>query len=250
MIFSVACSSENEKKVKSDQKEVHSNEKIDSSDARIRVETDTINVNLPPDTLEQRLIDSGLVNIQDLIPDILVDVKYNSSNNFMDTNIYGNLPHIYLQPEVAKRLKKSQQMLKSKDSTLTLLVYDGVRPVWVQQFMWNHLDMPLHEKTKFVSNPKNGSLHNYGCAVDLTIANLEGEPLDMGAGYDDVRKIAYPSKEAHFLETGELTEKQVNNRKLLRAVMSAGGFWNIQTEWWHFNAYSRPKAKELYAPVL
>ena len=168
----------------------------------------------------------------------------------METNVYGNLPRIYLQPEVAERLSTAQKALKKKDSTLTLLVYDGVRPVWVQQFMWDHLDMPLHEKTKFVSNPKNGSLHNYGCAVDLTLASLEGVPLDMGAGYDDVRKIAYPSMEAHFLETGELLQEQVDRRILLREVMKAGGFWNIQTEWWHFNAYNRAQAKELFDPVL
>lgn len=202
------------------------------------------------DTLEQRLIDSGLVNIQEINNSILVDVKYASPDNFMEQNMYGSIQHIYLQPEVAERLNNAQEKLKEIDSSLTLLVYDGVRPVWVQQFMWDYLDLPINEKTKFVSNPKNGSLHNYGCAVDVTIAKNDGNPLDMGAGYDDIRKIAYPSMEEHFLSTGELTEEQLNNRKLLRKVMKHGGFWNIQTEWWHFNAFNRSAAKKKFTPIL
>lgn len=198
------------------------------------------------DTLEQQLIDSGLVNIQDLIPGILVDVRYSDTNNFMRTDVYGHLNRIYLQPTVAADLKKAQENLKEKDSSLTLLVYDGVRPRSVQQFMWDMLDMPIHEKTKFVSNPKNGSVHNFGAAVDLTIADTNGIPLDMGAGYDDSRKIAYPRFEQVYLDSGLLSLEQVENRKLLRSVMRAGGFWGIQTEWWHFNRYSRARCMELF----
>ena len=72
--------------------------------------------------------------------------------------------------------------------------------------------MPLHEKTKFVSNPANGSIHNYGCAIDLTIANIDGTPLDMGAGYDDARKIAYPRYEQAYLDSGMLSLTQIENR--------------------------------------
>ena len=102
---------------------------------------------------------------------------------------------------------------------------------------------------KFVSNPKNGSIHNYGAAVDLTIAKLDGTPIDMGAEFDDIRQIAYPRLETQFLASGELFQQQVDNRVLLRKVMAAGGFYNIQTEWWHFNRYNRNKAKELFEIV-
>ncbi|NOQ73555.1 MAG: peptidase M15 [Crocinitomix sp.] len=198
------------------------------------------------DTLEQRLIDSGLVNIEDIIPGVLTDVRYSDTNNFMATDVYGHLNRIYLQPSVAADLKKCQDKLKEIDSTLTLLVYDGVRPRSVQQYMWDILDMPIGEKVKFVSNPKNGSLHNYGAAVDLTIADSNGFALDMGAGYDDIRKIAYPRHEAAYLDSGMLTQQNIDNRDLLRDVMRSGGFWGIQTEWWHFNRYSRDKAKGLF----
>ncbi len=198
------------------------------------------------DTLEQSLIDSGLVNIQDIIPGILTDVRYSDTNNFMAADVYGHLNRIYLQPSVAEDLKKCQIKLKEIDSTLTLLVYDGVRPRSVQQYMWDILDMPINDKVKFVSNPKNGSLHNYGAAVDLTIADTNGVALDMGAGYDDIRKIAYPRHEAAYLDSGLLTQQHIDNRDLLRDVMRSGGFWGIQTEWWHFNRYSRDKAKGLF----
>ena len=129
------------------------------------------------------------------------------------------------------------------------MVFDGVRPRSVQQYMWDILDMPSAEKSKFVSNPKNGSLHNYGAAVDLTIADSEGNPLDMGADYDEIGTIAYPKYEKAYLDSGMITSDQIANRELLRTVMKAGGFWGIQTEWWHFNRYNRAKAQELFEIV-
>lgn len=198
------------------------------------------------ESLEQSIIDEGLVDIQTIIPDILIDVRYSSTNNFMKQDVYGNLNRIYLQPDVAADLKKCQATLKGIDSTLTLLVYDGVRPRSVQQIMWDILDLPPAEKSKFVSNPKNGSVHNYGAAVDLTIAKIDGTILDMGADYDDIRQIAYPRLEQHFLDSGLLTTQHLENRKLLRKVMKSGGFTVLPTEWWHFNRYSRARAKELY----
>ena len=201
------------------------------------------------DSLEQSLIDAGLVNVQDLVPGILVDLKYSSTDNFMNEDVYGHLGRAYLQPDVAQDLIKCYEALKEKDSSLTLLIYDAVRPRRVQQIMWDVLDMPIHEKTKFVSNPKNGSVHNYGAAVDITIADLSGNTLDMGAGYDDIRQIAYPRYEQHYLDSGMLSLEQIENRKLLREVMRAGGFSGIQTEWWHFNRHSREACKSRYLIV-
>lgn len=244
-MFLVACSSPEENVIGQVVVDTTSN-KTDTTTVIVDEE------NIEPyiiDSLEQSLIDAGLVNIQDIIPDILVDLKYATTDNFMDTNVYGNLKRCYLQPDVANDLKKCQTYLKEKDSTLTLLVFDGVRPRSVQQFMWDYLDLPIHEKTKFVSNPKNGSLHNYGAAVDITVAHLDGTLLDMGAGYDDIRKIAYPRHEQAYLDSGMLNQDQIANRELLREVMKSGGFWGIQTEWWHFNRYNREKAKERYAIV-
>jgi D-alanyl-D-alanine dipeptidase len=113
--------------------------------------------------------------------------------------------------------------------------------------MWKALDsLPPAERSKFVSNPKNLSLHNMGAAIDLTITDANGKPLDMGAGFDDIRQLAYPIFEDSFLRTGQLTALQVKNRKLLRNAMQAQGFRQLPTEWWHYNACSRDVAKSKY----
>jgi len=199
--------------------------------------------------LEKKLLLYGLIDIQTIDSTILIDLRYSSLNNFMKEDVYGDLDKVFLQKSVAVDLKKCNDFLKSIDSTLVLLVYDGVRPRSVQQKMWDVVELPIQEKTKFISNPKNGSIHNYGCAVDLTIAHINGDTLDMGAGYDDIRKVAYPRHELKFLESGELSSEQINNRKLLRKVMKKGGFYNIQTEWWHFNRYNRGTAKSLFKMI-
>jgi len=201
--------------------------------------------------LEEKMIAAGLVDIQSVDSTLHVDVKYATKDNFMGIVLYENYHKVYLQPEVAKRLSKAQKALQDIDPALTLLVFDGTRPRSVQQIMWDALDtIPFSERVKFVSNPANGSIHNYGCAVDLTIMNKYTNGwLDMGAGYDDLRKIAYPRHEEKFLASGKLTSLQVQNRKLLRQVMRVGGFWVIETEWWHFNAFSRAKASEMFEIV-
>lgn len=199
------------------------------------------------DSLKKAKKDIGLVDIQEIDPSIRIDLKYATADNFMKKRLYFDIDRVYLQKDVAERLARVQAYLKELRPDLTLLVYDGVRPLSVQRAMWEALDtIPVKERVKFVSNPASGSIHNYGAAVDLTLAKNDGTPLDMGAGYDDIRKIAYPSWEAHFLKTGELTQQQVENRRLLRKVMKSQGFSNIQTEWWHFNACTRVQAKARY----
>ncbi len=190
----------------------------------------------------------GLIDVQLVNKDIMVDLKYAGKDNFMKMKLYDKISNAMLQKEVAERLSLCQQYLEKLNPSYHLLVYDAVRPLSTQLKMWNALDsLPINLRTKFVSNPSNGSIHNYGAAVDLTICDKYGKPLDMGAGYDDIREIAYPRLEAQFLASGELTQLQVDNRLLLRKVMASQKFTNIATEWWHFNACSRVIAKEKYA---
>lgn len=196
------------------------------------------------------VLEHDLADIQHLNPDIYVDLKYATKDNFMGEVLYDSIRRGYLQKSVARRLSKCQRYLTSMDSTLHLLVYDAVRPRSVQQRMWDALDtIPVSQRIKFVSNPKHASLHNLGCAVDVTICNYNRIPLDMGAGYDDMRTIAYPSLETKYVASGELTKQQLENRKLLRKVMHHGRFFGIPTEWWHFNAYTRVTAKFKYEVI-
>lgn len=191
-----------------------------------------------------------LVSVDHFNGNIWWELKYATKDNFMHRVLYDTMQKVFVQIDVARRLAKSQEYLTGRNSNYHLLVYDGLRPISVQWEMWNALDtIPALERGRFVSNPRNGSVHNYGAAVDLTICNQARKPLDMGAGYDDMRKIAYPSLESEFLATGEITQQQIDNRKLLRRALKSQGFSNIPTEWWHFNAFPRPIVKYRYQVV-
>lgn len=199
--------------------------------------------------LERKLITHGLQNVSDLNPYILVDLKYASTDNFLEQNVYGSINRCYLQPDVAGKLAHAQAYLDSIRPGYRLLVYDCVRPRSVQQQMWDILEMPDSAKIKFVSNPKYGSLHNFGAAVDLTIVDHKGDILDMGTPFDYIGELAYPTKEQELLNSGELSQEIIDNRKLLRKVMYRAGFFNIQTEWWHFNSCYRKEAWQKYKIV-
>lgn len=200
---------------------------------------------------KKTLLSNNLVDIQELNDNILVELKYATSDNFMKMKLYHRLNRAYLQKDVAERLSSCQKYLSELKPGYKLLIYDAVRPLSVQQKMWDALDsLPPVERGKFVSNPKNKSLHNLGAAVDLTICDETGKPLDMGAGYDDIRKIAYPEMESFYLNSGELTQIHIGNRELLRKVMRKEGFRNIPTEWWHFNACSRNQGLLKYSVLV
>jgi D-alanyl-D-alanine dipeptidase len=209
----------------------------------------TSNIKLDSLGLEVYLKNFGLVNIQEVEPSIRVDLKYSTTDNFVGIDMYSDLTKAFCQPDVAEKLKKAYQYLQEEDSTLTLLVFDAVRPVFVQQKMWDTLKMPIREKTKFLSNPRNHSIHNYGAAVDISLTTKDGEELDMGTPFDFIGKLAHPREEKRLLKEGKLTQKQIENRVLLRKVMKKAGFFNIQTEWWHWNSCSRNTAKSKYKVV-
>ena len=200
----------------------------------------------PLGALEMTLIESGLVDIQALDDRILVDLRYSSTNNFVGVDVYGDLQRCYLQRDIAEKLIKAQDHLNVEKTGYHLLVFDGARPLRVQQIFWDTLAKPEEIKHLYVADPKEGSIHNYGSAVDLTIADEQGQALDMGTDYDFFGELAYPTKEDEMLTKGLLTEAQVENRRLLRRVMDQAGFTPINTEWWHFNGYSRKRAAELY----
>jgi zinc D-Ala-D-Ala dipeptidase len=228
---------------------------IDSSHLELieKPEIDTVKTDLPIprlySELENKLIEMGLVDVQELDSSIVVDLRYASDNNFLGQNVYGDFNRCYLQPDVAEKLILAQLFLKTKFPQYSLIIFDAVRPRSIQQIMWDLLKMPVAEKTKYVSNPKNGSLHNYGAAVDLSIIDEKGEELDMGTPYDFFGELAYPRLEKQMLENGKLTQLQYDNRILLRESMQKAGFTHLTTEWWHFNSCSRTEAQQRYQIV-
>lgn len=202
--------------------------------------------------LEQQMISQGLVNIQKTDPTLQVELKYSTTDNFVKKDVYGDLTNAYLQPEVAQKLAKAHRFLKEVHPGYRFLIYDAARPNSVQYTLWDALDalkIPEKSKSQYVANPQIGSIHNFGCAVDLTVVNEKGIPLDMGTPYDFFGPLAYPRKEQEMLAGGKLTKQQVANREVLRTAMKKAGFFVNTTEWWHFDAMSRAQAKAKYGII-
>jgi D-alanyl-D-alanine dipeptidase len=205
--------------------------------------------------LEKAMIKQGLVDVQTVDPSILVELKYSTTDNFVGKDVYDDLTRAYLQPMTARKLANASKFLQERHPDLRLLVYDAARPREAQWKLWNALpNMPESERQKYVADPRKGSIHNYGCAVDLTVASKDGrsgapEPLDMGTKYDYFGELAYPSREKELLAAGKLTQKQIDNRQILRDAMLKAGFSRIEFEWWHFNSISREKAKMAFRIV-
>ena len=158
-----------------------------------------------------------LVNIQKVDPELLIDMKYASEDNFVKTNLYGDLMTVYMPPDAAERLTRAHQALRAEYPYLRMLVYDAYRPRSVQKRMWDMVQGTPYEA--ILSNPdKWFSNHYIGMAVDLTLFDTRtGQELDMGTPFDSFDRLAWPRHEAEFLASGRLTAEQYGNRQIGRA---------------------------------
>jgi len=165
--------------------------------------------------------DLKLVEIKKFIPDIVLDIRYATTNNFMHRQMYKEAKAFARLP-VAKALKAVEAELKKNG--LGLKIYDAYRPYSVTVDFYER----VHD-TNFVADPRKGSRHNRGCAIDLTIIDLKtGKELDMPTGYDSFSKKAaanYP----------DLPKNEIDNRELLKSIMEAHGFKINRSEWWHYD---------------
>jgi D-alanyl-D-alanine dipeptidase len=191
-----------------------------------------------------------LVDIQELDPTLLVELKYSTTDNFMKMDVYGDLETCYLRKVPAEMLEKAHSILKENHPNLRLLIYDGLRPRSIQWTLWNTLsDVPELERTNFVADPRSGSIHNFGAAVDLTVAHKNGVSLDMGTHYDYFGDLAFPRLEDSLVVVGDLKQEQVNNRLILRHAMTEAGFSPITTEWWHFDSFPYKETKTKFTII-
>lgn len=199
---------------------------------------------------ELSLQKQGLLEVTSHVPGVLVGLKYATTDNFMKKDVYGCLTHAYLQKETLAMLKKAQENLEKAHPGYHLLIYDAARPLSKQWELWNTLTEYSPEKRRtYVADPKEHSIHNYGSAIDLTVADETGKPLEMGTKYDFFGEMAYPKEEARLLKAGKLSQKAIDNRLILRKAMKSAGFMPIEYEWWHFNAFSRKVAKEKFSVI-
>ena len=191
-----------------------------------------------------------LVDIQELDPTLLVELKYSTTDKFMKMDVYGDLETCYLRRVPAEMLEKAHSILKENHPNLRLLIYDGLRPRSIQWTLWNTLsDVPELERTNFVADPRSGSIHNFGAAVDLTVAHKNGVSLDMGTHYDYFGDLAFPRLEDSLVVVGDLKQEQVNNRLILRHAMTEAGFSPITTEWWHFDSFPYKETKTKFTII-
>lgn len=168
-----------------------------------------------------QLNDTTWVNLKDLHPKIELDLRYATTNNFMELQIY-DCGQCYLRLATARALLIAQKELETQN--LGFKMYDCYRPKSAQYKLWKK--MP---DRRYVAPPSKGSMHSRGGALDLTIIQLENkEELEMGTEYDYFGRAAYWVNK-------DLPKEVLDNRHLLRSTLEKHGFKTTSTEWWHFS---------------
>jgi len=199
--------------------------------------------------LQKQTLPDGFVYVESVIPDLNVELRYFSENNFVGDTIDGyNANRLILTKQTAEKLKLVQDELQQQN--LCLKVYDGYRPQRaVNHFIrWARALNDTINKSIFYPEVKKKNLfkagyiasrsgHSRGSTVDLTIMNGEtGEPLDMGSPFDFFGEASWVAHE-------NLTDEQKKNRQLLQTVMLKHNFRNYPKEWWHFTLRWEPFPK-------
>ena len=164
-----------------------------------------------------------LVELVKLDPTIKLDVRYATTNNFLGAPVYTQA-RAFLQRPAAEALLRAHRELKGRG--YGLIIHDGYRPWYVTEIFW--MATP-DDKKIFVANPAEGSKHNRGCAVDLSLYDLEtGKEVKMPSGYDEMTERAYANYPGG-------TPDERARRALLRQAMEKQGFVVNPDEWWHFD---------------
>ena len=183
----------------------------------------------------------GYVNVTEEDCSILVNLMYARDDYFTGKCLYKDLREAYLHKDAIAPLLKAQQILRTKHPEYSLIIFDAARPMHIQQQMWNVVKGTKQQN--YVSNPaRGGGMHNYGLAVDISIADAQGDTIPMGT------KVDHLGREAHTDYTA-ISPEALQNRRLLISVMREAGFRSLPTEWWHFNLVSRNVAREKYKVI-
>lgn len=162
-----------------------------------------------------------MVELKTLLPAIVYDLRYATTDNFTHRQLYNSGKETFLRLPAARALEKVQHDLNGQGYGLK--IFDAYRPYSVTRKMWDL----IHDE-RYVADPAKGSGHNRGLAIDLTIIRLkDGSELDMGTGFDNFTDTAH-----HNFKS--LPPDILENRKLLRATMEKYGFKALETEWWHY----------------
>ena len=164
-----------------------------------------------------------LVELVKLDPTIKLDIRYATSTNVLGRPVYKEA-RAFLQRPAAEALVRVNMTLRKKG--YGLIIHDGYRPWSVTKIFW---DATRPDKKIFVADPSQGSRHNRGCAVDLSLFDLKtGKEVVMPSGYDEMTERSH-------IDYGGGTEESRHLRDTLRAAMEAEGFAVYEPEWWHYD---------------
>lgn len=163
---------------------------------------------------------TDLVEVSAVIPDAVIDIRYATDDNFTGKQLYP-VATCKLRRAVATRLAKAAAALREQGRRL--LIWDCYRPTSIQKELWKRVPDP-----RYVANPKKGSRHSRGAAVDLALVDAAGKPVTLPTAYDDFSKAAH--------RVNALKGEQGAEARRLETAMKAAGFVPMPTEWWHFDA--------------
>lgn len=193
-------------------------EQVDSSEPPeqgIAIEAPAVNLGEMPDRL-----DSDFVRVRDYIPDIVIELKYATSNNFTGAVVY-DFSDVYLRYSTVLKLMDVQAELRQQGYLLK--IWDGFRPLEAQRMLWQAKPDP-----NYVSNPDTGNnSHSRGNTVDVTLVNAQGREVEMPSGFDEFTTFA-------DRDYSDCTDAAAENAKLLESIMEKHGFKGLESEWWHF----------------
>lgn len=164
--------------------------------------------------------DDDLVDVAGVISDAVIDMRYATADNFTGNPLYP-VARCKLRRAVAARLAKAAKALRAQDRRLVL--WDCYRPTSIQKELWKRVPDP-----RYVADPKIGSKHGRGAAVDVALAGKDGKPVVLPTKFDDFSEAAHRD---HAL-TGDAGAEASR----LEKAMSDAGFLPLPTEWWHFDA--------------
>lgn len=203
-----------------DKEEVSSSEISSQEDETDTQQEDNTQDASSEDSEQVEPADSDMVLIMDYIPDMIIDLKYATTDNFTGQVIYDN-DDAYLRYGTVKKLMQVQSELKAQGYKLVL--WDGYRPVEAQFKLWDICPDP-----NYVSNPNNGfSKHSRGNTVDITIVTLDGTTVEMPTGFDNFTKEA-------DRDYSDVSATAAANSQMLEDIMAKAGFKGYRGEWWHY----------------
>lgn len=164
--------------------------------------------------------DNAFVNLKNYSTGFVYDMKYAGTDNFLKEQVYP-CQECFLRVKTVRSLLEANAAFIAKGYRIKL--FDCYRPKSIQKKMWK-----LVPDATFVANPKKGSIHNKGGAVDITLVDSLGVELDMGTTFD-----YFGEQASHTYQN--LSEQVLANRKLLKEIMLQHNFKSFDSEWWHYN---------------